>query len=98
MSSKKALTYSFFLFIVGLILLSWFHFWWPGILLAIGIPLALRNYFQEKYSDLAMVLVVFGGIFVIVQFHLSDVYLPLFFGVGGLYVYLKGFFASDQTR
>jgi predicted membrane protein len=99
MSRKKAHSLSFALFLAGLALITYFKYWWPGIMLAIGLPLALRQYLLGKRFDMTVSLIVFLGVFVTVQFNIKwEVVLPVLFTLGGLYVFFKEFFGPKEIE
>lgn len=89
----KALTTA--LFLVGLAILSYLQTWWPAIMLVVGIPLALRQYFLGRHYDMGISLFVFLGVFITVQFNISwQVLLPVLFAIGGLYVLFREYLES----
>ena len=96
-SKKKAHALSFAIFLVGLAILTLTKSWWPSIMLAIGIPLALRQYLLGKIYDMAISLVVFLGVFITVQFNIKwDILLPILFTLGGIYIFFKEFFGPKE--
>lgn len=97
MSKKKAQALSFALFLVALAILTLIKSWWPGIMLAVGLPLALRQYLLGKIYDMTISLFVFIGVFITVQFSIKwDILLPALFVTGGLYIFLKEFFGPKE--
>jgi predicted membrane protein len=97
MSRRKAHSLSFALFLIGLALVAYFKYWWPGIMLAVGIPIAVRQYLLGKIFDMIVSLVVFIGVFVTVQFQIKwDIILPVLFTIGGLYIFFKEFFGPKE--
>jgi predicted membrane protein len=97
MSRRKAHSLSFAVFLIGLALVAYFKYWWPGIMLAVGIPIAIRQYFLGKIFDMIVSLVVFIGVFVTVQFQIKwDIILPVLFTIGGLYIFFKEFFGPKE--
>jgi predicted membrane protein len=97
MSRRKAHSLSFALFLIGLALVAYFKYWWPGIMLAVGLPIALRQYLLGKIFDMIVSLVVFIGVFVTVQFQIKwDIILPVLFTIGGLYIFFKEFFGPKE--
>jgi len=96
MSRKKAHSLSFALFLIGLAIITYIKYWWPGIMLAIGIPIALRQYLIGKRFDMIISLIVFLGVFITVQFKIKwNIVLPVLFTLGGLYVFFKELFAKE---
>jgi predicted membrane protein len=97
MSHKKAHSLSFALFLIGLALISYFKYWWPGIMLTIGLPIALRQYLLGKRFDMIVSLIVFLGVFITVQFNIKwEIVLPVLFTIGGFYVFFKEFFGPKE--
>lgn len=87
---KKAKQIAFALFLVGIVFLSLQGDWWPGIMLAIGIPLAVKQFFLGKRYDVAVTAFVFLGVFVTVQFEIEwKVFLPVLFTIGGIYILFR---------
>ncbi len=89
---KKAKILSFLVFLVGLAIISYTKTWWPGVLLAVGIPLALKQYLQGRRYDFGITLFVFLGGFVTVAFDIQwEVILPVLFIIGGIYILCRDF-------
>ncbi len=89
---KKAKLFSFLVFLVGLAALSYSRMWWPGILLAVGIPLALKQYLRGRNYDFGITLFVFIGGFVTVAFDVQwEIVLPVLFIIGGIYILCRDF-------
>ncbi len=97
-SKKKAQSYSIALFLLALAVLVFTDEWWPGIMLAIGLPVALRQYLLGRTYDMMISLLVFVGTFVSVQFDISwRIFLPILFTLGALYILFREFFGPDET-
>lgn len=97
-SRKKAQALSTALFLIGLATLIFVDVWWPGIMLIIGLPLALRQYLLGRTYDMMVTLFVFVGTFVSVQFDISwRVFLPILFTLGALYILFREFLGPDET-
>jgi predicted membrane protein len=97
-SKKRAKALSLALFLVGLAFISFMGTWWPAIMLAIGIPLALRQYLLGRHYDMGISLFVFIGVFVTVQFNISwQILLPILFTLGGIYVFFREYIESTET-
>src|SRR5277367_6718473 len=89
-SKKRAKSISFALFLIGLAILMFLKAWWPGIMLVVGIPLALRQYLLGRHYDMGVSLFVFVGVFVTVQFDISwEILLPVLFALGGVYILFR---------
>jgi hypothetical protein len=97
-SRKKAQALSTALFLVGLASLIFIDVWWPGIMLIIGLPLALRQYLLGRNYDMMVTLFVFVGTFISVQFDISwRIFLPILFTLGALYILFREFLGPDET-
>ncbi|EKE08430.1 MAG: hypothetical protein ACD_17C00168G0003 [uncultured bacterium] len=97
-SKKRAGALSSSLFLVGLATLIFTQAWWPGIMLIVGLPLALRQYLLGRNYDMLVTLVVFIGTFVTVQFDISwRIFLPILFTLGAIYIFFREFFGPDET-
>ena len=70
-SKKRAQTLSTVLFLIGLAVLIFTEEWWPGLMLVVGLPLALRQYLMGRTYDMAISLLVFVGTYVTVAFDIS---------------------------
>ena len=96
-SKKRAKTLSVALFLVGVAIITYLKAWWPGIMLAVGIPLALRQYLLGRHYDMGITLFVFVGVFVTVQFNISwEVLLPVLFALGGVYILFREYLESKE--
>ncbi len=97
LSHKKTSALCTALFLVGLALISFFDYWWPGIMLAVGIPLAIRQYLHGKHTDVVVTLLVFLGVFITVQFNIPwKLLLPILFVVGAIYIFFRDFLESRE--
>jgi len=99
LSKRKSNSLSFVLFLAALALITYFKYWWPGIMLTIGIPLALKQYLLGKIFDMIVSLIVFLGVFITVQFSIQWEYvLPILFTLGGFYVFFREFFGPKEIE
>ncbi|NGX44024.1 MAG: hypothetical protein K1060chlam3_00182 [Candidatus Anoxychlamydiales bacterium] len=97
MSNRKAQSLSFALFLIGLAIITYFKYWWPGLMLTVGLPIALKQYLVGKRFDMIISLIVFLGAFITVQFDIKwEVVLPVLFTIGGLYVFFREFFGPKD--
>jgi hypothetical protein len=61
-------------------------------MLAIGIPLALRQYLLGRFYDAGLSLVIFGGAFFAAHFDFSwEVLLPVLLLIAALYILIREF-------
>jgi 4-hydroxybenzoate polyprenyltransferase len=96
-SKKRAQAISTSLFLLGLACLIFIQVWWPGIMVVVGLPLALRQYLLGRTYDMIVTLVVFLGTFVTVQFDISwRIFLPILFTIGALYILCREWIESYQ--
>lgn len=97
LSKKRAKALSTSLFLVGLAILSYLGDWWPGLMLVMGVPLALRQCLLARYYDMVITLCIFGGAFASVQFDLSwQLLLPALFTVGAIYIFFRDFIEAKE--
>jgi hypothetical protein len=102
-SRKRAQAYGGAIFLIGLAILALTEAWWPGIMLVVGLPLALRQYLLGRIHDTLVSLLVFVGTFVTVQFDISwRIFLPILFTLGAIYIvvreYLEARAESEDER
>jgi len=98
-SKKKAHALSTALFLIGLAILIITEMWWPGLMLAVGLPLALRQYLLGRTYDMGVSLLVFVGTFITVQYNISwRIFLPVLFTIGGIYILCREFLAPDEEE
>ncbi len=91
-SRKRALTFCAALFLIGLLFLLFTNAWWPGIMLVIGIPFALRQFLLGRTYDTMVSLLVFVGTFITVQFAIEwKLLLPVLFTIGAIYLIFREF-------
>jgi hypothetical protein len=98
-SKKRANTLASILFLVSLLALPFLSSWWPSFMLAIGFPLALRQFLLGRTYDALLTLLVFGGTFITIDFDISwDILLPVLFTLGSLYIAAREFLISPETE
>ena len=89
-SRKRAHTISLSLFLVALAIVSLTGKWWPGMMLVVGLPLAVKQYLLGKRYDVLITLLVFIGGFLSVSEEFSwPVILPVLFTLGAIYVFCR---------
>ena len=99
MSKKRSRTLSFALFLIGIAILIFFDDWWPGIMLVIGLPLALREYLQGRRYDALVTLIVFVGVYVTVEFQIAwKILLPILFTIGGIFIFFRELFSLPTSE
>jgi hypothetical protein len=98
-SERRAKALSSALFLFALAIVSFMNSWWPDLMLAIGIPFAMRQALLGRFYDMTISLVLFLGVFFTAQFDVSwEVLLPVVFTVGALYVLAREFFESKMQE
>jgi predicted membrane protein len=91
-SRRRASAICTALFFIGLAIVFFIGSWWPGIMLAIGIPLALRQFLLGRLFDMCISLFIFGGIFVTEQFDIDwKTLLPVMFILAAVYILIREF-------
>ena len=94
-SQKRAHIISTAAFLLAIAALVFTDDWWPGIMLAVGLPIALRQYLLGRRYDMMISLLVFIGTFVTVQFDISwRIFLPVLFTLGAIYVLVREYFEA----
>jgi uncharacterized membrane protein len=97
LSHKRADGVSTGIFLITLGVLSYYHTWWPWILLSIWLALITRQFLRGRIYDMALTTLIFGGLFCLFYFGLSwDVLAPVLFTVGGLYIIFREYFVSKE--
>lgn len=97
-SRKKARALSGALFLLGLAALIFADAWWPSVMLIVGLPLALRQFLLGRTYDMMISLLVFVGTFITVQFDIAwQIFLPILFTLGAIYILFREFFGPDET-
>jgi 4-hydroxybenzoate polyprenyltransferase len=98
-SRKKAQGLSTALFLVGIGVLIFTGNWWPGIMLAVGLPIALRQFLLGRTYDMCVTLLVFVGTFITVEFDISwRIFLPILFTLGALYILCRELMEQDEEE
>ena len=87
-------------FLISLGVLFFTNAWWPGILLALWVTLALRQYLTGRHLDLVITSLLLLGLFVVSMFNMDlKMMLSLFFVVGGVYIIWREYsFTSDDSQ
>ena len=97
-SKKKAQALSTALFLIGLAILIFTQDWWPGIMLAVGLSLGLRQHLLGRTYDMCITFLVFVGTFITVEFDISwRIFLPILFTIGAIYILFREFINSDDV-
>lgn len=92
-SKRRARASAVALFLAGLAVLALTGGWWPGILLAAGLPIALKQFLLGALYDAGVTLFVFSGAFIALGFDIPwEIFLPTLFLIGAVYVMAREFF------
>lgn len=87
---KRAKVVALIIFILALVVVTYMKAWWPGIMLVVGLPLAVWQYLQGRLYDMGITLFVFVGAFATVQFDIQwEILLPILFTIGGIYIFFR---------
>jgi predicted membrane protein len=97
LSEHKAHVISSSLFLLCLAALVISRMWWPGVLFAIGLPLAMRQYLVGNHIDSITTLVVFVGGAFIVKFDVPwDIIIPVILILTAFYILLREFITKKE--
>jgi hypothetical protein len=97
-SKRRARSLSIALFLLTLaVLIAFDQDWWPGLLLVIGLPLALKQYLMSRLHDAFVTLLVFGGTYITLTFPIPwQVFLPAVLLLGSFYLILREWVESSK--
>lgn len=87
-------------FLIALGILFFTNTWWPGILLALWVMLAIRQYLSNRIYDLVVTSFILIGLFIISTFKWFDwsIIMPVAFVVGGIYIIFREYFFTEDTN
>lgn len=96
---KRAKIVALILFLFGIVIITYLNNWWPGIMLVVGVPLAILQYLQGRHYDMGITLFVFLGAWVTVQFNIQwQIFLPVLFTIGGVYIFFREWTESKSAE
>lgn len=96
MSKRKADAISNGIFFILLGILFYTNAWWPGILVAIGVTFALRQFLTGRTIDFIVTLAILAFIILITYAGLAlSILMPILFILGGIYVIVREYFFRD---
>lgn len=87
LSRPRATSIASGVFFLALAVIAYIDFWWPGIMIPIGLGLIVRQVLIRKFYDALISLIVFGGIFFTVFYNLP--WLPVLFIIAGIYLIFR---------
>lgn len=97
-SNQKAEAISRGVFLIALGILFYTNAWWPGILIAIWLNIAIKQYFSGRFYDLFVTSVVLIGLYLVTIFKLNwTILLPILFVTGGIYIIFRECFFPGAT-
>lgn len=97
MGKKAAHALSFLAFAIGIAVLAYLKIWWPALILALGLPIVLKHYLLGEFFDTFLSLFIFVGLFITFQFQIKlNILLPVFFTLGGVYLFFREFFGGKK--
>ncbi len=92
----KAISSSFFL--LGAAVLLYTNQWWPGVLLAIGLPLAIRHFLLGRTYDMCLTLAIFVGGYLVSGYDIEwEVLAPVILIIAAIYMILREFLDPEIT-
>lgn len=84
-------------FLICLGILFFTGYWWPGILLALYVTLAIRQFLTGRIFDLIITSFILLGLFIISVLKLRwELIMPLLFIFGGAYIIFREYFYSEE--
>jgi len=90
---KKASSIASGIFLISLGILFYTNYWWPGILLALVVTVAVKDFLRGRYYDLALSTVILGGLFVFFYFSPNwSVAVPVLFTIAGIVIIFRELF------
>lgn len=96
MSKRKADTISNGVFLIGLGLLFYTNFWWPGILLVLWVTLFIRQYLTGRIYDAVITTVIFFGLFILSFFQFDwSILLPVLFILAGIHLIFREYCVAE---
>lgn len=97
LSHAKSDTVSFGVLLICFGIMSYFHAWWPWIILAIGASTITRQYLTGRTYDIFVSFLVFGGLFIYFSVSINlELILPIILVVGGIYLIFREFFVYEE--
>lgn len=96
---KKADTIANGIFLILLGVLFFTETWWPGIVFAVGVNIAIRQLLTGRMSDFFITLGVLAVIIAFTFFEFTSYYvIPILFIAGGIYVIFHEYFFNDANK
>ena len=97
LSKKKADAISNGVFLIALAVLFYTQAWWPGILAAIWITLATRQFLNGRVYDLFISTIILIGLFLFYYLNIDwSILIPVLFVIGGIYIISKEYYYAER--
>jgi len=85
------------IFLISLGILFYTNYWWPGILLALAVTIAVKDFLRGRPYDLALSVIIFGGLFIFFYFSPKwSVAVPVLFTIAGIWIIFREFFLPKK--
>lgn len=98
LTKRKADAISNGAFLIGLGILLFTNYWWPGILLVLWVSLFLRQYLTGRFYDTLISTIILVGLFIVSFIKLNwSVLIPVLFVIGGIYLIFREYFYAEET-
>ncbi len=95
-SYRRAKAISSSLFLICMAVLLFTEKWWPGLLLAIGFPLAVRHFLLGRMYDMYLTFAIFIGGFIASGCDIKwDILAPVILVLAALYMLTREFFDPE---
>lgn len=99
LSKRKSDVIANGIFLIGLGILFYTKFWWPGILLVLWASVALRQYLTGRMYDCFISSFILLGLFVVSFFNFEwNVLMPVLLIIGGIYIIFREYFFAEDTN
>ncbi len=86
------------LFLIGLGILVFTGWWWPGIMVVLGIAIASGLAFRGRYLQAAIMALIFFGIPILVSANIPwEIFGPMILIGLGIVVLVKAFYLKDAA-
>lgn len=99
LSKNKADAISNGAFLVVLGMLIYANAWWPWILIALWVWVAIRQFLTGRNYDLIVSSVILLGLFIVSLFDIKwSILMPVLFVIGGIYIIFREYFFGKDAN
>jgi len=96
MSKRKADAISNGLFLIGLGVLIYTGFWWPGILVVLWVTLGARQFFTGRIYDLIISTIILLGLTAVTLLNLNwTIIVPILLVLGGIHIIFREYCVAE---